>query len=79
MIPGVSRLMVDLLISEGAIMGVLRGARNTKRDRRDEPTIGRHRRRFPRLATRRDRVVAEPRHRLLIDALGTDPDQAVSG
>ena len=56
-------------------MGLYRLARNTIRDRRGRPIVGRHRRRF--LSTivvvRRDRAVTEPRHRLLLDPLSVEP------
>jgi hypothetical protein len=52
-------------------MGLFRLVRNKVRDRRGQPIVGRHRRRFPtaRIGIRRDHDAAAPRHRLLLDAL----------
>jgi|Tabmets5t2r1_1033131.scaffolds.fasta_scaffold29307_2 hypothetical protein len=55
-------------------MGLYRLARNTVRDRRGRPIVGRHRRRsLSTIVVRRDRAVAEPRHRLLLDPLNVEP------
>jgi hypothetical protein len=55
-------------------MGLFRLVHNTVRDRRGQPIVGRHRRRIPtaRMVVRRDRDAAEPRHRLLLDALNAE-------
>jgi hypothetical protein len=48
-------------------MGLSRRTRDANRDRRSEPAVGRHRRRFPAVRMARRGRDVEPRHRLLLE------------